>query len=266
MIIALIVFSGLAIAAYGLYNHSFNEPIWSFKPWLFLDMIGFTLAGVLLAYNEKQNPKRILVPLKFLSITISIYAILGGIEAIHKKIVLAHYLVYYSGTEAEYVGYFGIGAGLLFAVWSLFMKLPDKSHSPQSAFMICVTCQEPYSKQSLKISSCPKCGGMLEDLSGFYDRHPDLEDTGPSTQTAQCLPAKPKVARTQSKVHSPELEQSLHRLLGKEGLNSTKNRILVLLLPILMLILSIVIWRLFQHIMIHGFDEVKYAPGHGMFW
>ncbi len=176
IILSLIIFSGLAVAGYGLYNHSFNEPIWSFKPWLFLDMIGFTFAGVLLAYTEKRNRKRILFPLKFLSVTISIYAIMGGIDAIHKKTVLAHYLVYYTGAEAEYVGYFGIGTGLLFGIWSLLLKLPDKSHTPQSPFMICVSCQNPYSKQSLKTSSCPKCGGVLENLPGFYDRHPDLKE------------------------------------------------------------------------------------------
>jgi hypothetical protein len=96
IILALIVFSGLAIAAYGLYNHSFSDPIWSFKPWLFLDMIVFALSGVLLAYNEKRNVKHVLFPLKLLSISISIYAIMGGIDAIHKKSVLVHYLVYYT--------------------------------------------------------------------------------------------------------------------------------------------------------------------------
>jgi hypothetical protein len=107
---------------------------------------------------------------------------------------------------------------------------------------------------------------MLENLTGFYDRHPELRDKESNFQTVQRTTDEPETTQNRRKIQSPELERSLYRLFGKEGLNSTKNKILILLLPVLMLILTIVLWRLFQYVKIHGFDEVKYAPGHGMFW
>lgn len=50
-------------------------------------------------------------------------------------------------------------------------KLPD---IPET--VICLKCRQPFFGDSLKELKCPKCGGSVEDLRGFYERHPDSSD------------------------------------------------------------------------------------------
>jgi len=49
--------------------------------------------------------------------------------------------------------------------WQMSQK--DKS------YMICPNCTETLEKDKELPIHCTKCGGQLEDLEGFYDRHPD---------------------------------------------------------------------------------------------
>jgi hypothetical protein len=41
--------------------------------------------------------------------------------------------------------------------------------------VICCKCLNPFSGDIYKESICPKCGGILENLEGFYKRHPELK-------------------------------------------------------------------------------------------
>jgi hypothetical protein len=39
--------------------------------------------------------------------------------------------------------------------------------------VICISCREAFPGTDIKASKCPKCGGRLEDLKGFFERHPE---------------------------------------------------------------------------------------------
>jgi hypothetical protein len=51
-----------------------------------------------------------------------------------------------------------------------FDKLPD---IPET--VICLKCGESFPGRDIKGSECAKYGGSLEDLRGFYERHPELK-------------------------------------------------------------------------------------------
>ncbi len=40
--------------------------------------------------------------------------------------------------------------------------------------VMCVKCLEPLYWKDTNGINCVKCGGLLEDVVGFYDRHPEL--------------------------------------------------------------------------------------------
>lgn len=48
-------------------------------------------------------------------------------------------------------------------------KLPDVPET-----VICLQCHQPFLGDNLNELKCPKCGGAIEDLRGFYERHPEL--------------------------------------------------------------------------------------------
>jgi len=50
-------------------------------------------------------------------------------------------------------------------------KLPD---IPET--VTCLNCREPFLGSKVKELKCPKCGGILENLAGFYERHPELKE------------------------------------------------------------------------------------------
>lgn len=41
---------------------------------------------------------------------------------------------------------------------------------------MCKLCLKPYARGDITSNFCPECGTLLEKLSGFYDRHPELKD------------------------------------------------------------------------------------------
>ncbi|QJT08873.1 hypothetical protein [Oceanidesulfovibrio marinus] len=42
--------------------------------------------------------------------------------------------------------------------------------------MICSTCEQTIIAYKAQDGRCPHCGGELEPLDGFYERHPELRD------------------------------------------------------------------------------------------
>ncbi len=44
------------------------------------------------------------------------------------------------------------------------------------SFVICVGCGSSYYAKDVNRNVCPKCGGMVEDSKGFYDRHPETRN------------------------------------------------------------------------------------------
>ena len=51
-----------------------------------------------------------------------------------------------------------------------------KQTGDEVGYLICPSCLHVVEPSPVKPKSCPKCGGTLEPLKGFYDRHPELAD------------------------------------------------------------------------------------------
>eukprot|EP01022_Parablepharisma_sp_SALTPOND_P032517 TRINITY_DN850_c1_g1_i1.p2 TRINITY_DN850_c1_g1~~TRINITY_DN850_c1_g1_i1.p2 ORF type:complete len:289 (+),score=-1.33 TRINITY_DN850_c1_g1_i1:114-980(+) len=66
---------------------------------------------------------------------------------------------------------FSIGVA---SIW-LYIRSPRKDASAVTT-MICVQCQVPHLPDGKVYKVCPKCGGRLEPIEGFYERHPELKD------------------------------------------------------------------------------------------
>jgi len=66
-----------------------------------------------------------------------------------------------------------IGFAALIFVGALWWKMSQK----EKETWICVNCKEPVEKEETQEKTaektCQKCGGRLEALEGFYDRHPE---------------------------------------------------------------------------------------------
>lgn len=68
--------------------------------------------------------------------------------------------------------------GFLVVIGSLFLILALKKKSKELGpeFLICAKCLKPLYKQTVIDNKCPECEGELENLEGFYDRHPELKE------------------------------------------------------------------------------------------
>jgi hypothetical protein len=86
---------------------------------------------------------------------------------------------YFDFTEAKLP--FGGGLivlGILF-IWSSFRKKTieaDKKAKDDKKVLMCPKCVKPLYKKDCPSSRCPECQTSLEELLGFYDRHPELKD------------------------------------------------------------------------------------------
>jgi hypothetical protein len=66
--------------------------------------------------------------------------------------------------------------GCLF-VWSSFRKKSieaDRKTRDESIVLMCPKCIKPFYKKDVPTLRCPDCQNTLENLSGFYERHPEL--------------------------------------------------------------------------------------------
>ena len=76
-----------------------------------------------------------------------------------------------------------ICAGILWVIYSIVSrKKLDTSikrlKKKEESFEICFKCRKPLYAASTNDDKCPYCGGNLEDLDGFYERHPELKEKG----------------------------------------------------------------------------------------
>lgn len=83
--------------------------------------------------------------------------------------------------ELDFTGYnvpFGIlliVVGVFFILTTLWNKTEaGKAEPPQ--LLICPKCQKVQTSVESETLKCATCGIELEDLEGFYDRHPELKD------------------------------------------------------------------------------------------
>ncbi len=85
-----------------------------------------------------------------------------------------------SDGQAKQAIYFIVIAALLSlpywwykAFWAVSAIIyDDYTNEPET--VICLDCLTPFPFAKVKSLQCPKCKGVLENLDGFYERHPDL--------------------------------------------------------------------------------------------
>ena len=68
--------------------------------------------------------------------------------------------------------------GLYKAYWAV-VALIRNDYSSESETLICLNCHELFMIHVVNKMICPKCTGVLENLDGFYSRHPELADKVP---------------------------------------------------------------------------------------
>ena len=78
-----------------------------------------------------------------------------------------------------------LGGGLIilgaFFIWSSCRKKTieaDKKAKDEKKVLMCPKCIKPFYKKDCEDLKCPDCQAPLEELSGFYERHPELKDKG----------------------------------------------------------------------------------------
>ena len=88
----------------------------------------------------------------------------------------------------DFSGYhipFGITIFTL-GVFFLFTAFRRKKRDFKNVALICPKCKESFIKKDIAQQRCPKCKVELEDLEGFYERHPELKianNEKPSTKS-----------------------------------------------------------------------------------
>lgn len=63
--------------------------------------------------------------------------------------------------------------GVVVFLSALFRK--RKSFQDEERFLICSKCLALYARKNIIGGLCPKCSENLEELSGFYEKHPELK-------------------------------------------------------------------------------------------
>lgn len=75
-------------------------------------------------------------------------------------------------------GFIILGA---FFIWSSFRKKTieaDKKAKDEKKVLMCPKCIKPFYKKDCEALKCPDCQAPIEELPGFYERHPELKDKG----------------------------------------------------------------------------------------
>ena len=74
----------------------------------------------------------------------------------------------------RFSGYLWIAFGVILLLYGIFTKKIPKE--PYEDFVICPECMNSFYAKDVHQNQCPKCEGTVEDLDGFYDRHPELRE------------------------------------------------------------------------------------------
>jgi len=210
-IVGLIVICGAAVYTFGIYNYTLSKDFWSFAPWQFIGVVVLLAVGVLIALSIRAKSFRLTVFfLNVYTVIICFVAIIWGVEAIKNKEILFHHYVI-SGSDAIYQGKIAIGAGLLGIFTTIFFKIKKKPDEVP-LYVICTSCLKPWHSNETSDKACPDCGGGLEDVNGFYNRHPDLKNKQTENEASKSDPSED--------IKYAEAKENL-----KASLNETKERL-----------------------------------------
>ena len=64
---------------------------------------------------------------------------------------------------------------IIMGIGIFVIALREKAKDFEDKFLICPKCKQPFNKKDVLGDRCPKCEVELEDLKGFYERHPELK-------------------------------------------------------------------------------------------
>lgn len=99
----------------------------------------------------------------------AVLTVLGCFIMIRPRFYSRLYSYYFDFTG--YGVFYGISLILLGIV---FIRTGIKqSKRAKEKFVICPRCMTSFCERDIQGTTCPKCSGTVEDLSGFYDRHPE---------------------------------------------------------------------------------------------
>ena len=70
-------------------------------------------------------------------------------------------------------------AGIVLIFFGAFKK--KALQVKENNILICLSCQTPIRSEDVVDFKCPICQGNLEELEGFYDRHPELKENDKKT-------------------------------------------------------------------------------------
>ena len=73
------------------------------------------------------------------------------------------------GANNILVGLIFIIIGIGIVIYSLHKKPKDF----EDTVLICPKCEATFNRRDIIDQNCPQCNVKLEDLEGFYDRHPE---------------------------------------------------------------------------------------------
>lgn len=111
--------------------------------------------------------------IRILYIILGVSMALSGLNIIVRPAFFhSGYFYYFDFSEVKWL--FGgalITIGLLF-IYSSF-KTKEKRYEQ---LMMCPKCVKPFNKKDCPGLACPECQEALEELEGFYERHPELKD------------------------------------------------------------------------------------------
>lgn len=106
-------------------------------------------------------------------VLLGIFLIIFGIFLLFKQIYhdFLYDYFYDFGKYHRLLGIILIGLGTIISYRSY--KKDPKSFN--DSYLICPNCRKPYNKKNITNRRCPDCSTMLEELDGFYERHPELK-------------------------------------------------------------------------------------------
>lgn len=115
----------------------------------------------------------------YLWVTIPVASIFLGLYAVSRA-SRAYSLSNEVITRGYYVAFIQAAVIGVYACYKIFQALnsiyrDDFNNLPETSTVICVKCMEPTILDEATGMICKKCGGTLEEVRGFYDRHPELK-------------------------------------------------------------------------------------------
>ena len=108
-----------------------------------------------------------------------VWGIFGVLIILDPTFYHSRLLYHFDFSEAKWpFGLFLIALGILFIVFSFRRKSVEveNKYKERERVLMCPACVKPIQKNDVPKLKCPECNGNLEDLIGFYERHPELRE------------------------------------------------------------------------------------------